>query len=173
MADNRFQFAHPGVFSGSENEYAMDWIVKYEDTCKFNSWSEKEHFVMFLEGTAKLWYYYLRRINKLPSTWEDMKVIFLNEFGNKQKVKFLLSQRKQKSNEPLKNYFYEIVDMCYKVNAMMEEKEILYHLFQGLNGDLKKEIIKEDIKTTKEFLIRAKMVDDTNTFIKFLSMYVV
>jgi Retrotransposon gag protein len=97
------------------NTSADHFIKQYERTSAANGWDnalKMQYLGSFLEGAADLWFKrYADKPENLEKTWTDLKKDFCKEFEGLDSTKHLekkLLERKQKPDESLRTYFYEL-----------------------------------------------------------------
>ncbi|KAG5875604.1 hypothetical protein JTB14_009755 [Gonioctena quinquepunctata] len=108
------KFLCPPTFNPCTSS-ASSFIKKYERTAAANSWNNTHkisYFGTFLEGAAQLWFKrYAANGTNNNKKWEDIKNDFSKEFDGADRthsVERLLFERKQKPNESIKAYYYEL-----------------------------------------------------------------
>lgn len=168
--------AHP-IFYGRHDEDAVDWLERYESTALYNRWGaeeKRENFGMHLDGTARK----LFLCAGAPTVWEDIPAVvaapgiaavpvvvglrtkFLREFQPQHYSRYQeakLRQRKQAINETGIEYFYDIIDLCRRVDPRMSEEAKIDYLFRGLKPTLVEKIWVTSPTTTAEFLAALKL----------------
>ncbi|KAG5873426.1 hypothetical protein JTB14_001147 [Gonioctena quinquepunctata] len=108
------KFLCPPTFNPCTSS-ASSFIEKYERTAAANSWNNTHkisYFGTFLEGAAQLWFKrYAANGTNNNKKWGDIKNDFSKEFDGADRTHFverLLFERKQKPNESIKAYSYEL-----------------------------------------------------------------
>ena len=175
------KFKSPTTFNGRESEDAVAWMDRFEKTARYNRWTDADkldNFEMYLEGAARKWYACEEADNRIPREWsiprgeedsdsesddEDrahgLKELFLRQFTPTDYRRFnenRLRDRKQRREESVTDYFFDVLDLCRVVNREMTEREKLDHLFRGLRADLVEKLWSMRPRNTKEFLKNAQ-----------------
>ncbi len=147
------KFRAPPTFSGKQGEDAADWLELYESTAEYNRWGETEkraNFGMHLDGPARKGFQCLnpRALGvdtaavpgvggaRGAAAIEGLRTVFLKEFlkqGHARHNEARLQKRRQGTNEPAVEYYYDIVNLCRLVDPQMSVARKLGHLFDGLS----------------------------------------
>lgn len=120
------------------------------------------NFGMYFEGTARRWF----RCVEVPDMWgrtdlePGLKECFLEEFqqgtyGRNQEAK--LRKRKQGIEEPVVEYYYEVIDLCRMVDHEMPEAMKLDYLFRGKKLSLVEKIWIKNPRTCAQLLAEIKL----------------
>lgn len=148
----------PPVFHGTPEEDIGDWLLFYERAAEFNGWDgtrREQYLCVALEGNARKWYTTTLRGANTPTTWETWKTALKETFGNRSMREWAhlrLSQRFQLSSEPPEQYFYDVLQLCSRVNENMTEEEKLRQLTRGLRPEVLERVVLTNPQTTAEFL---------------------
>ncbi|KAK4025160.1 hypothetical protein OUZ56_010660 [Daphnia magna] len=138
----QFKFQTPPTFTGRNGEDVVSWIHRYEKVGGYSRWGEtelKDHIELSLEGTAGKWYACMEVAGSLPNTWSEVqrpqvvrgvKSTLLTQFTPVYKAK--LRARKQGIEESTMEYYYDVLDLCRRVDVRMNEATKLGYLWQGL-----------------------------------------
>ena len=65
------KFCVPPTFFGKDDEDGVDWLQRYEDTGRYNSWGEPEllqNCGRYIEGACRKWF---RCLTPAPTHWLD------------------------------------------------------------------------------------------------------
>ncbi|KZS07216.1 Uncharacterized protein APZ42_029109 [Daphnia magna] len=173
----QLKYRSPPIFYGKKEEDAADWLERYESTAQYNRWgpNEKlENFGMHLDGAARKWFLCLGAV----ADWQDTPAVvaspgvaavpavpglrtrFLTEFQAQHYSRYQearLRQRKQGIEESGIEYFYDVIDLCRKVDPGMTEEAKVVYLFRGLKPTLLEKIWIVSPKTSTEFLAALKL----------------
>jgi hypothetical protein len=88
----------------------------------------------YLNGGSYSWFQHYDKKNP-GSTWDEFKVSFIDHFhrpGDEYLVDLMLAQRVQRPDELVQNYFYDVLNLCHRVNADMSEPMKVKHIIKGL-----------------------------------------
>ncbi|KZS08161.1 Uncharacterized protein APZ42_027947 [Daphnia magna] len=173
----QLKYRFPPIFYGKKEEDVADWLERYESTAQYNRWgpNEKlENFGMHLDGTARKWFLCLGAV----ADWQDTPAVvaapgvaavptvpglrtkFLTEFQAQHYSRYQearLRQRKQRIEDSGKEYFYDVIDLCRKIDPGMTEEAKLDYLFRELKPTLLEKIWIVSPKTSTEFLAALKL----------------
>lgn len=162
------EFLAPPTFLGKKGENVVDWLKRYERVGRYNCWRDTEcleNIEMYLGGAAAKWYAYLVATGSVPRTWHDvggfrgLRNALLAQFTPANYERFQedrLRDRKQGFDEPMTEYYFDVLDMCAKVNPKMSEEAKLNYLFRGLKPSVLEKLWVLKSATCKEFLREAK-----------------
>ena len=126
----------PSIFHWTPEEDAQDWLDRFEEIVEVNNWKKQRltYVKLYLEGSARKWFLVAN-----PQSWEALKTGFLDAFKHahfQMRVEARLRSRQQGLNEPVTDYFYDIMDSCRQLEDEqdddMPELTKLQHLLRGL-----------------------------------------
>ena len=167
-------YVHPPMFTGGEKDDPKDWLERFEIAARQNNWNDAakvNQFGAYMDGTARQWY---NNAGNLPMDWADtqaagnqaavtgLRTAFLNEFQSsdyKRALQKKLKTRRQTPKEKLMAYFWDVIDLCKKVDPNMSEADQVKHATDGLLPKLKEKIIPYQVTTKKDFIKHAKAVE--------------
>ena len=110
----------------------------------------------FLEGSAKQWF--TESITAFES-WSIFKAEFIHTYSSpvsKQLVLHRLRNRQQRFDEPVIEYYTDIIKLCKIVDPNMTDVSKLDHLYHGLKPSLMREVLRQASNTPSNFLEHAK-----------------
>ena len=113
---------------------------------------------MYFGEDVKKWY----RSEEYSSDYETFKEQFINTFtssGYKLKIYSKIINRRQRHDEPVQSYHYDILSLCSKLNKDMREDEKILHLLRGLKPSILQQVMMTDPKTCKDLLEQAKRAE--------------
>jgi hypothetical protein len=166
-------YVHPPTFTGGEKDDPKDWLERYEIAAQQNNWNDVakvSQFGAYMDGVARQWY---TNVDNRPGLWADtpaagntpavvgLRSAFLNEFQSSEYKRALqkkLKNRRQSPKEPLMTYFWDVIDLCKKVDPNMSETDQVKHATDGLLPKLKEKIIPYQVTTKKDFIKHAKLL---------------
>lgn len=127
----------PIKFGGRPTENVERFIRQFNRAARANQWSDETKLIQFpcyLEGTALEVY---EETEEDDATYEEacdrLKRAFEVEPSD-DKAFFELTTRKQGPREDTNEFVSEIVRLCIKVNATMEEREKVHYVLRGLTN---------------------------------------
>lgn len=132
------KFLAPDIFDPCKDN-AYTFIKGYERSADINNWKEHHkicYLQNYLSGVAINWYKDYKRANQ-NKKWDDVKNEFMKEYGNPnyyREIRFKLMNRKQRVDEDIKIYFYNILDLCNQLNPVPNTETILDYFESGLNS---------------------------------------
>lgn len=125
----------PPVFQGTSAEDVVDWWGWYQQVSVCNHWTpvqQLRNFGMYLSGIARKWFLSL---NPMPLTIENMRDELFAMFKKPDYVHDLkrqLSARIQRIDEPVSEYFCDVIYLCSKIDPNMTDEMKIEHLLRGL-----------------------------------------
>ncbi|KAK4003766.1 hypothetical protein OUZ56_005521 [Daphnia magna] len=167
----QIKFQTPPTFTGRDGEDVVSWIHRYEKVGRYNRWGENElrdHIELSLEGAAGKWYACMEASGNLPAAWSDaqgppvvagVKSALLTQFtpvNYVQHNEVKLRGRKQGIEESTLEYYYDVLDLCRRVDPHMAEATKLAHLWQGLRPSVLEKLWSLKPTNCNEFLQEVK-----------------
>lgn len=146
-------------FSGKPDQDADDWLQELITTFRMADITDAQALKlipMFLEGPAKLWFN--ENVLRFES-WSGFKTVFAGAYSSptsKQLASQKLRNRYQRSDEPVIQYYTDVIKLCKLVDPLMTDTCKLDHLFHGLLPSLMKEVLRHDPHTPSDFLESAR-----------------
>lgn len=146
----------PGFFTGTDNVDVEDWIKHYERISTHNRWDPTimlANLPCCFRGTALTWF---ETNESTLTSWDDCKAKLLEEFGNpvahQLRAKSELASRAQTSTEPYVAYIHDVLALCRKVDASMNEQDKVGHVLKGIADDAFHLLICKDCTTVDAIL---------------------
>ncbi|XP_025834555.1 uncharacterized protein LOC112905744 [Agrilus planipennis] len=134
------KFIPPPTFDPSSDS-ALTFLSKYDRTAACNGWTDTYkivYFGSFLEGPANIWYNeYIKNEQNRENDWEQIKNDFKREFNGEQpmrKLKFKFQNRKQRDNEDLKRYYYDLLCIAHEIDTDMPFETFRDQFENGLHS---------------------------------------
>lgn len=153
-----FRERDPPVFRGLPHEDVMEWIHQFQRVSVFNQWGPNQqlrHIDFSLEGVAATW---LSGLQPRPQTYDGMIAALQGAFRHHNyamELESRLRARKQKPDEPVMSYCYDMIYLCSKVDPRMAEERKLQFIFQNMEPGLMQRVFPQmDQLTTNELLRR-------------------
>ncbi|CAF3268936.1 unnamed protein product [Rotaria sp. Silwood2] len=146
-------------FSGKPDQDADEWLKDFISTFRMADITESQALKImptFLEGPAKQWF--TENITVFES-WSVFKVEFLRSYSSpttKQLASNRLRNRQQRYDEPVIEYYTDVMKLCKLIDPNMTDVSKLDHLYHGLKSSLLKEVLRRAPTTPSEFLAYAK-----------------
>ncbi|KZS02853.1 Uncharacterized protein APZ42_034557 [Daphnia magna] len=114
-----------------------------------------ENFGMQLDGAARKWFL----CSGAPGVWWDTPAVAAapGVWWDTPAVAAAPGARKQGIDESGVEYFYDVIDLCRRVDPGMTEEAKVDYLFRGLNPTLVKKIWVTSPRTTAEFLTAVQL----------------
>ncbi|EFX67291.1 hypothetical protein DAPPUDRAFT_261874 [Daphnia pulex] len=119
---------------------------------------------MSLSGAALKWFTYKDAAGQLANEWQDqagppaipgMKTQILGQFRPEK-----LRARKQGAEETTREYYYDVLDLCRRVNPRMVEAEKLKCLWRGLKPSVIEKLWSLKPTTFDGFLEEVKRLEE-------------
>jgi len=162
-------------FSGRKPTEIIEWIEEYEIEADARGWGETkklQNVAPFLTDYARSWYI-LHCLTDGPGSqpindlnWDRFKKGIIEHFipaGHDSYLRTALQQRVQGPDEDVFNYIVAKRMLCYRLNKNMEAEEVLHHIYQGLDPDVRKIIYAFSPHNVDEVLRLAKNIERGNT----------
>ena len=165
------KFIQPPLFAGKEEEDVTEWMDRYEKIGNYNRWGDAEkraHVELSLTGAAQKWFSYKGKAGQLATDWGTaagppvvigLKDQILRQFTPANRDQYnetRLRERKQGPEESTVEFFYDVLDLCGKVDPNMAEQVKLQHLWRGIKPSLVEKFWSMKPATTDEFLTEVK-----------------
>ena len=158
-------------FFGNSEEDAIKWvdsIIHFVEIIRLPARKEDlcyQYAPAFLKANAYRWW---NENKNLLSDWSSFKRMFIEQFGEKNEylMEQQLNQRKQLPNEPVLQYYYDMIDLCHKCDPSMSDKQKVRKLILGLRLSLYQEAIKEHYSTPKQFLARVEQFENIEKLVE-------
>jgi hypothetical protein len=164
-------------FLGNRNDDVNKWIeniVHYFDIVRLPGNKDELYFQYapaFLKEYAYKWW--SEQKQHIPD-WSTFKQLMIEQFGEKNEylIEQQLEQRKQQSNEPVIQYYYDIIDLCKKCDPNMSDKQKIRKLTTGLRLALYQDAIKDIYTTPSEFLTKVQQLENIQQLIELRQMQI-
>lgn len=150
-------FIGPPVFKGTPEESIAEWITCYEHVASLNSWdndTKVKFLYLALDGDAKKWYT-TKILTGAPNSWEEWAVLLKACFSSRHAAEIAhlrLQNRAQLPSESPEQYFYDVVQLCARLDPTMKEEDRLRHLLRGLRPETMEKMIIANPSNCGEFL---------------------
>ncbi|KAK8767435.1 hypothetical protein V5799_005785 [Amblyomma americanum] len=147
----------PPVFKGTPEESAAEWLTCYEHVASLNCWdsdTKVKFLYLALDGDAKKWYT-TQLLTGAPSSWSDWAAKLKACFSSRHaaEIAYLrLQNRVQLPTESPEQYFYDVMQLCARVDPKMPEEDRLRHLLRGLQPATMEKMIISNPTTCADFL---------------------
>jgi len=149
------------IFTGADDQDPTTWLQGVEelfDCTKLSKDDRRTYLPMYFGDDIKKWY----RSEQHSQDYDSFKEQFLTTFtssGDKLKIYSKLTNRRQRPDETVQSYHYDILSLCSKFNEKMLESEKILHLLHGLKPSLLQQVMMADPETCKDFLEQAKRAE--------------
>ena len=153
----------PSYFRGSKDD-VIDWLEKLEQRFKMAHWSDEnklQYISIHLQDDAYRWW---NQASTSITSWSSFVQAIKQAFGSTKMKELALEQfkwYKQTVNQPMAQYYAQVLELCKKVDADMTESMKLQYLLAGVKDSLKLHIALHDPPTPETFLACARKVEDT------------
>ncbi|EFX63978.1 hypothetical protein DAPPUDRAFT_118647, partial [Daphnia pulex] len=155
-----FRERDPPIFRGLPHEDVVEWIHQFQRVSAFNQWGpvqqqQLRHIEFSLEGVAATW---LSGLQPRPQTYDGMIAALQEAFRHHNyamELESRLRARKQKPDEPVMSYCYDMIYLCSRVDPGMTEERKLQFIFQNMEPALMQRVFPQmDQLTTNELFRR-------------------
>ncbi|CAF3168047.1 unnamed protein product [Rotaria socialis] len=146
-------------YSGKPDQNADEWLKELTSTFRMADINESQAIKIipiFFEGPAKQWYL---ENNTTFESWSVFKAEFLHTYSSpalKQLASHRLRTRQQRIDEPVNEYYTDIMKLCKTVDPNMTDVSKIDHLYHGIKSSLMKEVLRQTPRTPAEFLEYAR-----------------
>ncbi|CAF3424589.1 unnamed protein product [Rotaria socialis] len=130
-------------YSGEPDQNADEWLKELTSTFRMADINESQaikSIPKFFEGPAKQWYL---ENNTTFESWSVFKAEFLHTYSSpalKQLASHRLRTRQQRIDEPVNEYYTDIMKLCKIVDPNMTDVSKIDHLYHGIKSSLMKEV---------------------------------
>jgi hypothetical protein len=157
----------------------VQWMHRYERIGRYNRWGDhalRDHVEMSLSGAALKWFTCKDAAGQLANEWQDqagppaipeMKTQILGQFRpvnqddyNEEKLR----ARKQGAEETTREFYYDVLDLCRRVNPRMVEAEKLKCLWRGLKPSVIEKLWSLKPTTCDGFLEEVKRLEELTSW---------
>ena len=137
------QMITPKSYDGKSNPRI--WLNHYETVAEANLWNDDlklRRVVGSLDGAAQNWYMNLRMTNQF-NEWKQFKEALISRFTNTMDDIMLTENiiRTRQKNNDFDSYWEQKLGLIKMTNPGMNEKELMHHLFNGLNKELRPKVL--------------------------------
>lgn len=124
-------FIEPRVFTGTQEESIAEWITCYEHVASLNAWDDTKVKFLYLglDGDAKK-SYTAKVLTGAPNSWKKWAVLLKACFSSRHALEIVhlhLQNRVHLPSESPEQYFYDVVQLCAKLDPTMKEEDRLRH----------------------------------------------
>ena len=149
----------PRAYDGSTN--VDEYLDHFSQIAKCNNWNAKlqlSRIPIYLSGPASLWYRSFMHEAETEGETPTIQMVFeglRKEFrpqNHRTVYQSHLSSRKQGLNEAVQTYYYDILNLCMRVDPHMSEQDKLFYLCQGLKSTLLEKVMPFEPKTCKRII---------------------
>lgn len=146
----------PTSFSGQSHESVQEFLRKYELSARCNRWSDRTKLDLFCTYTSGVAYKWVTDFmdTRPEASWADLKSEFTKSFGHSgttYDLQSTLDARVQCDNEKPVQFFFEIRDICRKIDPDMTDKQIITYTMKGLKPAYFDEVIRMDSNNLVQF----------------------
>ncbi|CAF4520283.1 unnamed protein product, partial [Rotaria sp. Silwood2] len=155
-------------YSGRPDQDVDEWLKDLTTTFRMADITESQALKIiptFLEGPAKLWFN--ENIAAFES-WNTFKSEFLHTYSSptlKQLASNRLRHRQQHYDEPVIEYYTDVMKLCKIIDPNMTDVSKLDHLYHGLKPSLLKEVLRQAPSTPTAFLEYARQEEALDRFV--------
>ena len=147
-----FQMAHPQIFGQMILPKTYDgktnpkiWLNHYEIVADANQWSDDmklRRVIGSLDGVAQAWFLN-QKLSREIQSWAQFKASLSSRFSNS--LNEILKNDKifnqLQKNSDFESYWENKLGQIRMSSPDIEEKQLLFYLFNGLNDELKRETL--------------------------------
>lgn len=147
MAEARGPAITPPKFRGSIEENVEEYLQAFERVAKANGWDQAKRLVIlpcYLEGAALKWYENMEQAEADALTWELAKRKMKEAFQSiawEEQLEYKLRMRMQGEEETVESYLQDVLNLCTKLDAGMNERIKIKHVLRGLKPSLLEKVM--------------------------------
>lgn len=148
-------------FTGAVDQDPSDWLQAVDELFeagKIDKSDRRRLLLTFLGDDVKNWY----RSEELSAEYDIFKQQFIKAFtssGYRLQIYSKIINRRQRLDEAVQSYYYDILSLCKKLNSEMTDNEKILHLLRGLKPSLLQQVMLHDPSTCQELLEYAKRAE--------------
>ena len=130
-----------GNFAGLKSENVNDFLDQYELAATANKWSNNTKIQLFkahLTGSPKTWFVLYAKRKNNAINWNELVADFRNAYtyaAQADSLHNIMSKKTQDENEPVLNFFLEIVATCQRYNPNISEEEIIKYFLRAVRPE--------------------------------------
>ncbi|CAN7993838.1 unnamed protein product, partial [Ixodes hexagonus] len=147
----------PPISKGSPEDSVAEWLTCYDHVASLNSWDNEAKVKCLypaLDGDARKWYT-TQILTGAPASWDEWKALLQRSFGSSHAAEVAhlqLQSRGQLPFESPEQYYYDVMQLCARVDPTIKEEDRLRHLLRGLRPDFVEKVVLSNPKTCADFL---------------------
>lgn len=155
-------------FCGKPDENVEEWFQDLQAKLRMAEITEIQALQImstFLDGPAKVWF---TENHETFESWTQFKAQFLHTYSSaatKQLASHRLRNRHQRVDEPVIEYYTDVMKLCKIVDPNMTDVSKLDHLSHGLKTSLIREVLRNMPCTPAEFLTYAQKEEGLDTLV--------
>ncbi|CAF1371549.1 unnamed protein product [Rotaria sordida] len=155
-------------YSGKPDQDADEWLKDITATFRMADITEPQALKIiptFLEGPAKQWFI---ENNTHLESWNTFKAEFIHTYSSptvKQLASQRLRTRQQRTDEPVIEYYTDVMKLCKIIDPNMTDVSKLDHLYHGLKPSLMKEVLRQAPRTPSEFFDHARREENLDRLV--------
>lgn len=167
MAEVRGVTIVPGKFRGGVEENVEEYLTQFERVAKANGWDEAKKKVIlpcYLDGAALKWFENLESTQGdiAGVTWVQIKEGMKETFQGiawEEQVEYRLRMRMQDEAEPVESYVQDVLNLCQKVDARMNERSKIKYVLRGLKPSLLEKVMVMDNDTLANLMANIRKIE--------------
>lgn len=149
------------LFQGTESQDASVWLRSVEEAFDATNLNATERYRLlpsYFGDTAKKWY----RSAQHSDDYDQFKKDFIAAFSsssNRLKIQAQLLNRRQLPDEAIHIYYFDVLDLCNRLDSSMSDPDKLLYLIRGLKPSLQQQMMVINPSTPMELFERAKNME--------------
>ncbi|XP_063236337.1 uncharacterized protein LOC134538775 [Bacillus rossius redtenbacheri] len=151
-------FVDPGYFFGKRCEEVEEFLKQFRRAAKVNGWNEQKclsYLPTFLRGPALKWYDSCESTLENLTTFEELANKLRDAFvrvGHIEDLELRLQARVQAVDEPFESFVYDILNLCNRLDAKMNEASKVRYVLRGLRPDIVEKVMLFPNNTVEQLL---------------------
>lgn len=167
MAEARGIAIAPRKFRGGVEENVEEYLTQFERVARANGWDDTKKKVIlpcYLDGAALKWFENVEGTqgDGAEVTWAQIKEGMRETFQGiawEEQVEYRLRMRMQEEAEPVEAYVQDVLNLCQKVNAHMDERSKIKYVLRGLKPSLLEKVMVMTNDTLANVMLNIRKVE--------------
>ena len=157
-------------------ESVEEWLGDFERKATANTWNDENklrYLPCYLSGAPLHWFLDIEAKNareavRQPLRWDDIRARLLSAFADdsQQGWRAQLRERVQGPDEANGDYIYDVIRLCNKVNANMDELDKIQQIMSGLLPSILEKISMLDNQTMDQLVTNIKRAQTSRNMLQ-------
>lgn len=156
----------PGIFVGSQDPLgAEQYLERFEKIAGSCAWTPEQKYLVMsttMRGMAMDWHRLWENDHPAAQrTWDLFRTDFLRQWRSvdyEENNEYRLRRRYQRPDELPEAYMFDVLNLCNKVDANMNDRTKIRHLMHGFHSNIKSLMTIQNPTTLPEFKLQLERV---------------